>query len=358
MTPETFQSKNPLKNFYTLEHGYSFPARAYIVEVTGKIPSLLCLPGKYKPEAIDFLLANSQLVSSERKPKEDTYWFHYKDCFICAESSVENSQTLYKIEIAFGTGTPTPEKELEKFIYKQPHSTISLFIKTPYDEYDFEPLALNDFKAQTSEQLTLNYGSKFTTVHRTIAERLTSKKSGLYMFHGPPGTGKSSYLKHLASTIKREFIYVPTPMLEVFVTEPACLQRLTTKPNSVLVLEDAEKILFKRAGDTLDSTALSSMLNITDGILSDILNIAAIVTYNCDISNIDTALKRKGRLIAQYEFGPLQVPEARELAAKLGYPPEQVANISEPATLAEIYNLNESINLSPVQATKTVGFSP
>ena len=64
---------------------------------------------------------------------------------------------------------------------------------------------------------------------------------------------------------------------------------------------------------------VSALLNITDGLLSDWLNIQLICSFNSDISKIDSALMRKGRLIAKYEFKELEVEKANALSLKLGF---------------------------------------
>ena len=60
-----------------------------------------------------------------------------------------------------------------------------------------------------------------------------------------------------------------------------------------------------------------------------------IATFNCDLTKIDPALLRKGRLIANYEFNKLDVESSKILSDKLGFGTDK---ISEPMTLAEIYN--------------------
>lgn len=63
-----------------------------------------------------------------------------------------------------------------------------------------------------------------------------------------------------------------------------------------------------------------------------------IATFNCDLTTIDPALLRKGRLIANYQFNKLDLQSSKTLSDKLGFGAE---HISEPMTLAEIYNQGE-----------------
>ena len=52
---------------------------------------------------------------------------------------------------------------------------------------------------------------------------------------------------------------------------------------------------------------------------------------------MDSALLRKGRLIAQYEFKELEVEKANALSLKLGF----VSNFNSPMSLTAIYNQDE-----------------
>ncbi|MEO8406019.1 MAG: AAA family ATPase, partial [Chitinophagaceae bacterium] len=52
---------------------------------------------------------------------------------------------------------------------------------------------------------------------------------------------------------------------------------------------------------------------------------------------IDSALTRKGRLIAKYEFGKLNTDKAQKLSDHLGFK----QSITEPMTVAEITNPHE-----------------
>ncbi|CAF4430378.1 unnamed protein product, partial [Adineta steineri] len=57
-----------------------------------------------------------------------------------------------------------------------------------------------------------------------------------------------------------------------------------------------------------------------------------------DLTIVDKAVLRKGRLIAHYNFQKLNVNDARILSEKLGF---GTKNISTSMSLAEIYNQNE-----------------
>lgn len=114
--------------------------------------------------------------------------------------------------------------------------------------------------------------------------------------------------------------------------QPKLVKLLIENPDSVLIIEDAESILMQRrlGGDS----AVSTLLNISDGLMSDFMNAQLVCTFNCGLENIDPALMRKGRLIARYEFGKLSVEKSNALSRHLGFG----ETITEPMTVAEISN--------------------
>ena len=94
------------------------------------------------------------------------------------------------------------------------------------------------------------------------------------------------------------------------------------------------------------------MLNISDGLLADCLNVQVICSFNTDISKIDGALLRKGRLIAKYEFRELEIEKAQELSNKLGYS----KTILVPTTLTSIYNQDER-DFQETRKKNSIGFN-
>ena len=89
----------------------------------------------------------------------------------------------------------------------------------------------------------------------------------------------------------------------------------------------------------MDSSSVTSLLNISDGILGDILKCPIILTYNCPKQDIDEALRRKGRLQIDYEFGPLEIDDAKKLAKHLGFSKKEIEeHIKNKMVIADIYN--------------------
>lgn len=228
---------------------------------------------------------------------------------------------------------------------------VSVLIKNQYGEYDFEPLNIKVPKTN----IELNYGEVFAKdVYKKIVHKLKNNNKGLYMFHGEPGTGKSSFIKHLTTVVKKEFIFIPTSFIEKFISDPDIFAILIRRKNCVLILEDAEKILISREKE--DNQFISTLLNISDGILSDILEASVVLTYNCDDTKIDKALKRKGRTMVDYKFNKLTIEESKKLAKHLKIDDNK---IEKAMTLSEIYNMedeNKFYEDEDTSSKKIIGF--
>lgn len=188
---------------------------------------------------------------------------------------------------------------------------------------------------RTRLDLKLFYEDDFQEVHQTVLKRLNKNDDkGIVLLHGLPGTGKTTYLRYLVGKIKKRVLFIP-PDLAGQIANPDLMKLLIENPNSVLVIEDAENIVMQRQQGT--DSAVSNLLNISDGLLSDFLNVQIICTFNSNINVIDKALMRKGRLIANYEFGKLSPKKAQQLSTHMGYN----YTITEPMTIAEISNQKE-----------------
>jgi len=389
------------ESFYNTINDNEFPIRKYIEKKYGHCAGFFYSDDEYTGLSLKHLLKKGKLLSYTSVGKSNfvkkdfyegirggTFWFYYKniyvrlsmknqpdDCEYMSNSSLssppsniiidesedveggynESNKTFSILFCAPITVQKFPLEDFDPFILTKTKGRIHIFIKNQYGEYDFEPIKLDNSRTVDIE---LNYGSGFSEINETILERLKTKTNGLYMFHGSPGTGKTTYIKYLTTQVEKDFIYVPTNMLEYFTTDPNSLSILLRKPNSVIILEDAEKAILKRE-DGGSSSAVSSLLNLSDGIMSDIMKTSIIVTYNCSKHDIDEALRRKGRLQIDYEFGLLSTTDAKMLANSLNYPADFVeSEITNDTSLADIYNLQTKVDFldKKTKLNRMIGF--
>ena len=208
-----------------------------------------------------------------------------------------------------------------------------------FDDTDF-PL-----KDYVNINLSENYNDDLP--HDKIVKFLESEdESGLVILSGMCGTGKSYYIRHLISNLKnRDFIVINESCL-AYISDPSFLKILMKYNNAIIILEDCERLLVDREeGNGL----IGTLLNLSDGIISDAFNLKFICTFNANISKIDKAARRKGRLKVRYEFGKLTKEKTVALGKKLGKDVPEKEMV-----LTDIYNFDEEVE--HVLKKKKIGF--
>ncbi len=267
---------------------------------------------------------------SKKAELDDIFYFLYEDLIVDFDTNCSIVRFLYR---------KTDLSKIEEII-----AGIHKFKKRKQKQKPEISLLVNALTGIETKSLQItkprlsiedNYNEDFKEIHRTILKRLSRKNDkGLVLLHGKPGTGKTSYIRYLIASLKKDVIFLP-PNMASGITKPNLISLLIDNPNSIFVIEDAENIVVDREQD--GGSPVSALLNISDGLLADCLNIQVICSFNTDISKIDSALMRKGRLIAKYEFKELEIEKAQQLSNKLGFN----ININKPMTLTSIYNQDE-----------------
>ena len=157
---------------------------------------------------------------------------------------------------------------------------------------------------QVEVNINKHYNDDFKKADKVINEFINEPDtSGLVILNGVKGTGKTTYIRHLINSTSRRFIYLTKEMASAL-TDPSFITFLLEVKGCVLVIEDCENLVAARNQGNA-STGISNLLNMCDGLLSDVFNIKIIATFNEDIKKVDDALLRKGRLIYRYEFKEL-----------------------------------------------------
>ena len=339
---------------YESSYGTDIPAEQLYVVFFNKIPSKFNNNLNYDPEIKNFLIEKgfkeiSKINTSRRNDLNS-------DSLLVNETSQQmvrirggndkknnlvQADFIYNIQFAEFDFT-----EIQNFQRVKKKCSINL-IKSEMGHLDTEEYDL----IVPDMDLELNYGSEFIKVHDVIIDRLNKNNDkGIILLHGEPGTGKTSYIKYLTKLIKdKDILFIPPSMAEML-SEPSIIPFLMDQRNTVLIIEDAERVISDREGNG-SPAGVSNILNLTDGILADCLNIQVIATFNMKRERIDQALLRKGRLIAEHKFEKLSAEDTNKLLKHLGKSQE----VSESMSLADIYNIDVELFKSTNKNTSKIG---
>ncbi|GJM62514.1 AAA family ATPase [Persicobacter diffluens] len=245
------------------------------------------------------------------------------------------------------------DKALEQRVMEQNHALRKSFglERAPA----FKVLTKSNIQFHTEDvrtkliNLDLNfYNDDFIPVHEEIEKAMSEQRSGLVLLYGKPGTGKTSYIKSLIGSFPQlNFIFVQNEFVNNLL-DPDFITFLLRQRNAVLVIEDAEKVLKNRDKVNEDSV-VSTVLQLTDGLFSDYLNIKVICTFNTSLASIDQALLRKGRMIGKYEFGDLSLEKTNQLLKERDLP-----KVEEGLSLANIFGFDQKS--FDTQKKRRIGF--
>jgi len=335
---------------YDTIYGSDFPVEQYYVVLYDSIPSVHSSHEIYSIKIFDYFENNLgfQEESRVKSIRERGSINNERSMFVNTDKRMivtiklerEKGKDLCSFDVFYDVRHGGVEellnfKDLNK--YKKPTKKSNIqIVKSEMGHLDIEEYDLDIPKCD----LGLNYGEKFQKLHETIVKRLnTPRDKGIILFHGDPGTGKTTYIKFLTGLIKKkEILFIPPSMAETL-SDPSIIPFLMEHKDSILLVEDGEKVVGSRDGDG-SQVAVSNLLNLTDGILGDCLNVQVIVTFNMSRDKIDTALLRKGRLICEHKFEELSMDDTNALLRHL-----KKDKISDKGlTLAEIYNIDVDSN--------------
>ena len=329
---------NEFPSLYTFKSDEAHSS--YYFDTKEILEDLKNLYGEDNVQLVAYTLLNLQ---TEEEETGLNIYIKSNGIFARIEKSVDETYILYRNGNEAEVERLT--EEFKKF-YKKPTLPPNNVYTVAYENgFYLNKLPTKDF---AELDILKNYNDDFITENEIIKKFVESEnESGLMILHGDKGTGKSTYIRHLiSSNPEKKFVYIPANLVNML-SQPNFSSFLMTLQDHIIILEDCEEAIKDRKANG-SPAAVSLLLNLTDGLLSDGLGLKFICTFNDDVKNIDSALLRRGRLISKYEFKPLATDKANALLEELyGEKFDKGEYEISPATdkplsLADIYHFYEA----------------
>lgn len=175
-----------------------------------------------------------------------------------------------------------------------------------------------------------------------------NSNASILLLLGPPGTGKTSWIKGLLYETKNNGIVTYDP--EILKRDYVFANFISGDAN-VMVIEDADVFLKSREGHGND--LMHKFLNIGSGLISSAKKKIIFSTNLPNIRDVDEALVRPGRCYDVLEFKPLNIEQAKALALRkdIDFDPTLCNN---ELCVAEIFN--QKLNQEVRKFSRSVGF--
>ena len=165
-------------------------------------------------------------------------------------------------------------------------------------------------------------------------ERYMASSANILLLIGPPGTGKTTFIRGLlAHTNSSAIVSYDSQILE----KDGFFARFIESDDNVMVLEDSDAFLKSRSDG---NTMMHRFLNVGDGLVTTKGKKMVFSTNLPSIRDVDPALVRPGRCFDILTFDNLNVEQANKLANRLGVtiPTRQRGKETEPYSIAEVFN--------------------
>ena len=199
-----------------------------------------------------------------------------------------------------------------------------------------------------------NYSKEVIEGYDTVISDFNSNTPAgrMAILNGEPGTGKTYLVRAMLMDVPNAtFLLIPPTMIPEL-SGPNLISLLLENRHSfsangptILVLEDADYCLAPRKSDNM--SAISSILNMGDGIFGGLFDIRILATTNAETKEIDPAILRPGRLSARLDVNKLNGDEGTAVIKRLL--PEKKLKVNKAMTIAELYKMARDNGWTPPQ---------
>jgi hypothetical protein len=174
---------------------------------------------------------------------------------------------------------------------------------------------------------------------QTYYKKFMASSSQILILFGPPGTGKTTFIKDLLCT--HRINAQVTHDINILKSDRMYIEFLTDKKYDALVIEDADDLLTSGRED--NDKIISKILNASDGLVKMPSKKLIFTTNLPTVGDIDPAIMRPGRCFDVMEFRQLSKEEAVEAGKKIGVNKDAILELGEEKySLADIFSIKNA----------------
>jgi hypothetical protein len=176
-------------------------------------------------------------------------------------------------------------------------------------------------------------------------DRFMASTASILLLIGPPGTGKTSFIRGLLQHTETNAIvtYDPAVLAKDYV-----FAQFIEGDSSVFIIEDADTLLRARSDG---NDMMHKFLNVGDGLVTTAGKKMIFSTNLPSVKDVDQALLRPGRCFDVLHFGNLDQQQAEALCVKLGLP---APSGKKEYSLAELFHTQTAT--APKSVKRGMGF--
>ncbi len=296
------------------------PSFLFTREIAGR--GLIHLAGRSLPDAhtADVLPTGHDLLLAVELDGSLDHVLVHQDCVIWLDSWNKGGRVLVA-----GPSLDRARTAAERFVEQLRHLAGPGTVRVEFADRELGSRYV-DLDVREWAEISRLYPAAVTRSISGLVDHVSTEDSPrLLVWHGRPGTGKTTAIRALINAWKEWTLPVVISDPESLLTDGKYLRRILLNSDDdskwrLIVMEDAEGLTAAQGGP------VSTMLNLADGLLGQGLRCLFLLTTNTELTRIHPALLRPGRCLSMLEFGLLSAAEA----TALGSPS------SRPMTLAEV----------------------
>lgn len=265
----------------------------------------------------------------EMIPSEDDYIFNQRilkqiteNIFISYLEIDKNNDDFVVSEIIFYFKSVDDSKEIENII-----DDLSQFIvdfsesethKINYLAVKESALILDPLHFEDQENIELFYNSETLTQVNKLIKKLKKSNTGISIFYGDSGLGKTQLSKYVCKSVDEICIYIPLNLIDQSINNPEFKNFLKKWGKVLLVIDDCDFLFNPMFGK--NNYFAHNLLQLVDGVFTEICKIHTLLIFNAETEDeIDEYLLNANSTLDVIQITKLSTELSNELSEHLGH---------------------------------------